>query len=138
MSPNFPDLDNAHRSMLAAVMLRMIEQTGLDILVLTEELDDQEFFASRLTRLQTFQLLGTLAQTARNLPSEVRSRLPAINWEAWDALPLALAHPTQHAFRIWVAAKELTPMTVQNLFDYKRIEPDLFNMTAPVQAGMAP
>ena len=122
---------------LTAVMLRMIEQTRIDILVLTEELDDQEFFASRLTRLQTFQLLGALAQTARNLPLDVRKRLSAINWEAWDALPLALANPTQHAFRIWVAAKELTPMTVQNLFDYKRIEPDLFNMMAPVQPGIA-
>jgi uncharacterized protein with HEPN domain len=126
---------------LTAVMLRMIEQTGIEILVLTEELDDQEFFANRLmlrpTRLQTFQLLGTLAQTARNLPQEVRKRLSAINWEAWDSLPLALAQPTQHAFRIWVAAKELTPMTVQSLFDYKRTEPDLFNMTTPAQPGIA-
>jgi len=122
---------------LTAVMLRMIEQTGIDILVLTEELDDQEFFASRLTRLQTFQLLGALAQTARNLPLDVRKRLSAINWEAWDSLPIALAQPTQHAFRIWVAAKELTPMTVQSLFDYKRIEPDLFNLASPAQPGIA-
>lgn len=36
--------------MLTAAMLGLIEQSGLDILVRTGELDDQEFFASRLTR----------------------------------------------------------------------------------------
>jgi len=124
--PHFPDFDIAHRSMLTAAMLGLIQQTGLDILVLTEELDDQEFFASRLTRLQTFQLLGTLAQTTLNLPAEVRTRLFAINWDAWAALPAALARPNENAFRIWVAAKELTPLTLQSLFEYKRVYPELF------------
>lgn len=115
--------------MLTAARLGLIEQTGLDILVLTGELDDQEFFASRLTRLQTYQLLGTLAETARHLSAEVRMRLPAVDWDAWAALPLALARPGEHAFRIWVAAKELTPLTVQSLIDYKRIYPELFALT---------
>ncbi len=114
--------------MLTAAMLGLIEQTGLDIIVLTEELDDQEFFASRLTRLRTFQLLATLAESLRNLPVEVREQLSAINWDAWAALPAALERPTEHGFRIWVAAKELTPLTVQNLIDYKRVYPHLFKL----------
>ena len=114
--------------MLTAAMLGLIEQTGLDIIVLTEELDDREFFASRLTRMQTFQLLGALADTARNLPPEVRQRLSAVDWSAWDALPAALARPTENAFRIWVAAKELTPFTVQCLIDAKRVYPDMFQI----------
>ena len=116
--------------MLTAALLGLIEQTGLDVIVLTEELDDREFFASRLTRLQTFQLLGTLAETAHNLPTEVRTRLSAIDWDAWAALPVALARPDENAFRIWVAAKELTPLTVQCLIDYKRVYPELFALTA--------
>jgi uncharacterized protein with HEPN domain len=112
--------------MLTAAMLGLIEQTGLDILILTEELDDREFFASRLTRLQTYQLLGSLAETAHNLPAEVRARLSAINWDAWASLPATLVRPNEHAFRIWVAAKELTPLTVQSLIDYKRVYPELF------------
>jgi uncharacterized protein with HEPN domain len=114
--------------MLTAAMLGLIEQTGLDIIVLTEELDDREFFASRLTRLQTFQLLGTLAETAHNLPAEVRTRLSAVDWAAWAALPAALARPDENAFRIWIAAKELTPLTVQSLIDYKRVYPELFTL----------
>lgn len=116
--------------MLTPAMLSLIEQTGLDIIVLTEELDDREFFASRLTRLQTYQLLGTLAETARNLPAEVRARLSVIDWGAWAALPVALTRPNDNAFRIWVAAKELTPLTVQGLIDYKRIFPELFRLSA--------
>lgn len=116
--------------MLTPAMLSLIEQTGLDIIVLTEELDDREFFASRLTRLQTYQLLGTLAETARNLPAEVRARLSVIDWGAWAALPAALTRPNENAFRIWVAAKELTPLTVQGLIDYKRIFPELFRLSA--------
>lgn len=112
--------------MLTAAMLGLIEQTGLDIMVLTEALDDREFFTSRLTRLHTFQLLGTLAETAHNLPAAVRTRLSAIDWEAWAALPAALARPDENAFRIWVAAKELTPLTVQCLIDCKRVCPELF------------
>lgn len=112
--------------MLTAAMLGLIENTGLDIIVLTEELEEREFFASRLTRLQTFQLLGSLAEAARNLPPEVRARLPDVDWAAWAALPAALARPNEHAFRIWVAAKELTPLTVQSLIDCKRVYPELF------------
>lgn len=116
--------------MLTAAMLGLIEQTCLDILILTAELDDREFFASRLTRLQTYQLLGVVAETANNLPDDVRARLSAIDWAAWYALPIALARPDEHAFRIWVAAKELTPLSVQSLIDYKRIYPELFTLSA--------
>jgi len=114
--------------MLTAAMLGLIEQTGLNILILTEELDDREFFASRLTRLQTYQLLGVIAETAHNLPADIRARLSAIDWVAWAALPNALARPNEHALRIWVAAKELTPLTVQGLIDYKSLYPELFRL----------
>lgn len=115
-------------TLLTAALLGLIEQTGLDILILTEALDDREFFSSRLTRLQTYQLLGTLAETANSLPNEVRARLSAIDWPAWAVLPTSLARPDANALRIWVAAKELTPLTVQGLIDYKRVYPELFRI----------
>ena len=116
--------------MLTAAMLGLIEQTGLDIIVLTEELDDCEFFASRLTRMQTFQLLGALAETARNLPTDIRALLTGVDWPAWDSLLSALAQPTKNSLRIWVAAKEWTPLMLQCLSDCKRVYPKLFRMTA--------
>jgi uncharacterized protein with HEPN domain len=112
--------------MLTAAMLGLIRQTGMDIIVLTEELDEQEFFTSRITRLETMRLLGVMAETARGLPANVRGQLPEIDWVAWAALPAALTRPTVHPLQIWVAARELTPLTVQHLIDYKRVYPELF------------
>jgi uncharacterized protein with HEPN domain len=114
--------------MLTAAMLGLIRQTGMDIIVLTEELDEQEFFASRITRLETMRLLGVMAETARGLSANVREQLPEINWVAWAALPAALIRPNEHPLQIWVAARELTPLTVQHLIDYKRVCPELFSM----------
>lgn len=114
--------------MLTAAMLGLIQQTGLDIIVLTEELDEQEFYASRITRLETFRLLGVMAYTAHNLPANVREQLPEIDWGAWAALPAALMRPTAHPLQIWVAARELTPLTVQHLIDYRRVFPELFSL----------
>jgi uncharacterized protein with HEPN domain len=114
--------------MLTAAMLGLIRQTGMDIIVLTEELDEQEFFASRITRLETLRLLDVMANTARNLPANVREQLPEIDWAAWAALPYALTRPALHPLQIWVAARELTPLTVQHLIDYQRVYPRLFSL----------
>lgn len=114
--------------MLTGAMLGLMEQTGLDILTLTEEINEAEFVASRLTRTETLRLLGSLAQTAANLPTEVRERMPEIDWAAWAALETALAKPSQHTLQIWVAVKELTPKTLQQLNGYKRTQPKLFSV----------
>jgi uncharacterized protein with HEPN domain len=114
--------------MLTGAMLGLLQQTGMDVIVLTEELDEQEFFASRLTRQETLRLLGVMARTARDLPAQVRERLPEIDWPAWSALPAALIRPTDHPLQIWVAARELAPLTVQQLIDYRRVYPELFSL----------
>jgi uncharacterized protein with HEPN domain len=114
--------------MLNGALLGLMHQLGLDIVTLTEELSEAEFFASRLTRSETLKLLGSMAQTAADIPAEVRLRMPLIDWAAWAALPAKLARPAQHPLQIWVAIKELTPMTVQYLNDYRRVQPQLFSI----------
>jgi uncharacterized protein with HEPN domain len=115
--------------MLTGALLGLMERIGLDIMTLTEEIDESEFFASRLTRVQTLKLLGNLVQTAANLPAETRERMPQVDWAAWAALANVLPRPAQHPLQIWVAIKELTPMTVQLLHDYKRTQPQLFSIS---------
>ena len=115
--------------MLTGAMLGLLEQIALDIVVLTDESHEDEFFNSRLTRIQTLQLLASFAQTAANLPAATRERMHEIDWAAWAALRVALAKPRQHPLQIWVAIKELTPITVQRLHDYKRKQPQLFSIT---------
>ncbi|MBI4809789.1 MAG: hypothetical protein HY799_12675 [Nitrosomonadales bacterium] len=114
--------------MLNAAMLGLMERIALDIMVLTDEISEEDFFNSRLTKSQTLQLLASLAQTAANLPADTRERMHEIDWPAWAALRIALAKPTQHPLQIWVAIKELTPLTVQRLHDYKRKQPALFSI----------
>ncbi len=114
--------------MLNGALLGLMRQLGLDIVTLTEELSENEFFASRLTRSETLKLLGSMAQTAADIPAEVRQRMPLIDWAAWTALPAKLSRPAQHPLQIWVAIKELTPMTVQYLNDYRRVQPQLFSI----------
>jgi hypothetical protein len=67
-------------------------------------------------------------QAARDLPAPVREQLPEIDWPAWAALPDALIRPSEHPLKIWVAARELTPRTVQQLINYRRVHPELFSM----------
>jgi uncharacterized protein with HEPN domain len=114
--------------MLTGAMLGLMEQIGLDILTLTEELNETEFFASRLTRTETLRLLRSMTRTAADLPAGVRERMPEIDWSAWDAVAKALLKPGQHPLQIWVAVKELTPMTLQQLKGYRKKQPQLFSM----------
>ena len=114
--------------MLNAALLGLMRQLGLDIITLTEELGESEFFASRITRMETLKLLSNMAKTVSDIPADVRAQLPQIDWATWMALPEKLARPVQHPFQIWVAIRELTPMTVQQLNDYKRTQPKLFSM----------
>lgn len=114
--------------MLTGAMLGLMEKIALDIMILTDEIGEVEFFGSRLTRIQTLQLLYSLTQTAANLPAGTRERMPQVDWAAWAALKIALTRPSQHPLQIWVAIKELTPMTVQQLNGYKKVQPQLFSM----------
>jgi len=114
--------------MLTGAMLGLMMQTGLDIMTLTDEISEAEFFASRLTRVQTLQLLGSMAKTAANLPSGVHERMPEIDWAAWAALTAVLAKPSHHPLHIWVAIKELTPMTLLQLNGYRKKQPQLFSI----------
>ena len=114
--------------MLTAAMLGIIEKIGLDIMILTDEVNAEEFFASRMTRAQTLRLLRSLVQTVANLSAGTRERLPQIDWAAWTALKIALANPSQHPLQIWVAIRELTPLTVQQLKGYRKVQPQLFSM----------
>ena len=114
--------------MLTGAMLGLMERIALDVMILTEEINEDEFFASRLTRVQTLQLLSSFAKTAANLSPATRERMHEIDWGAWSALAKVLPKSSQHPLQIWVAIKELTPMTVQQLSSYRKKQPQLFSV----------
>lgn len=114
--------------MLTGAMLGLMERIALDIMVLTDEISEEDFFNSRLTKAQTLQLLASLAQTAANLPAGTRELMHEIDWAAWASLRVVLSKPAQHPLKIWVAIRELTPMTVQKLNGYKKTQPQCFSV----------
>ncbi len=114
--------------MLTGAMLGLMEQIGLDILTLAGELDEAEFFASRLTRTETLRLLGSMTKNIAYLPFEIKVRMPEIDWASWAALGVALKLSSQHRLQIWVAIKELTPLTLQHLNACRRTQSELFSL----------
>jgi uncharacterized protein with HEPN domain len=120
--------ENQGSPMLTGAMLALMRQIGLDIIVLTEEVNETEFFASRLTRTETLRLLQSMTKTAAGLPVDTRQRMPDIDWEAWIAMEKVLKNPVQHPLQLWVAIKELTPLTLQKLNGYKKCQPQLFSV----------
>lgn len=114
--------------MIVGALLGLMEQLALNVITLTEESSEREFFDSRITRSQTLMMLGNLCKACANLPDEARELLPQIDWAAWHALCIVLTKPDEHPLQIWVAIKELTPMTLYHLHDYKRTQPQLFSM----------
>jgi uncharacterized protein with HEPN domain len=114
--------------MLTGTMLGLMRQIALDIIVLTEEINDNEFFASRLTRAETMRLLQSMTKTVASLPAEAREQMPEIDWAAWEELAKVLKHPAKHPLQIWVTIKELTPMTIQKLNGYKKSQPQMFSV----------
>ena len=114
--------------MLTGAILGLMRQLAMDIIVLTEEISDTEFISSRLTRTETLRLLKSVSETAKTLPEETRELLHEIDWATWLALPMVLESPSNHPLQIWVAIKELTPMTVQQLNGYKKVHPELFSI----------
>lgn len=114
--------------MLTGTMLQLMEQTALDVMILTDEIGEEEFFASRITRSETLRQLKTLTRIIADLPAGTRDAMPEIDWEAWATLAEVLGKPTKHPLQIWVAIKELTPVTVQRLHNYKKRLPQLFSV----------
>lgn len=114
--------------MLIGTLLGLLEQLGMDVLTLTSNLSEDEFFASRLTQRQTLQLLDNMVKTADSLPQEVKLRMPEIDWLAWASLGDILPQAERHPLQLWVAVQALTPMTVQRLRNYRKRLPQLFSV----------
>jgi hypothetical protein len=69
-----------------------------------------------------------MADTTRNLPAKVCEQIIEIDWADLTTLPAMLTRPTDPPLRIWVAARELAPLAVQHLIDYRRGYPELFSL----------
>jgi hypothetical protein len=113
--------------MLTAATLRLIEETGEDILVLVELIEEAEFRRSRLTKAEVRRKLQALGDLLEALPPEVRAAMPEVDWAGWRALsPELQAGGAGGDEAAWFAARSLVPATLSWLRVYRRAEPALF------------
>ena len=115
-----------------SALLGIVEQAGLAVLILTENLSEDELLRSRLTRSEVQCQLTTLADSLTQLAPTLHAAMPDLGWEGWQSLQGVLHGPHGPALddALWFASSSLVPATVLWLRVYRKEKPELFRMTA--------
>ncbi|THF65339.1 hypothetical protein [Pseudothauera rhizosphaerae] len=114
--------------MLQGALLGLIDEACAEIVTLTEEVSEAEFFRSRLTHGETVKRLKAIAQAAEQLPEPARAAIAEIDWARWQELGRELAAGSAGPLAVWVAVRELAPLTLNWLRVYQQSRPDLFQL----------
>jgi uncharacterized protein with HEPN domain len=115
-----------------SALLGIVEQAGLAVLTLAENLTEDELLRSRLTRAEVQRQLTTLADSLVQLAPSLHTAMPDLGWEGWQSLQAVLHGPPGPALddALWFASSSLVPATVLWLRVYRKEKPELFRMTA--------
>jgi len=115
-----------------SALLGIVEQAGLAVVTLVENLTERELLRSRLTRAEVQRQLMTVIDSLAQLAPTLQPTLPDLDWEGWRGLHDVLQGPPGQALddALWFASNALTPATVLWLRVYRKEKPDIFRMTA--------
>ena len=99
------------------------------ILTLTEGIEPEEFFASRLTQQEVLNQLRVMTETAANVSSELKMQMAEIDWAGWSVLnmQLTLAGGFEHD-ALWFAIRSMIPATLMWLRVYRKNSPAFFSL----------
>jgi len=116
----------------STALLGIIEQAGLGVLTLAENLSREDLLRSRLTREEVSRQLRILTDSLAALPPELQRAMPEIDWPGWLRAGLQLMEPRGEACddALWFAVESLTPALLLWLRVYRRNQPELFLMRA--------
>ena len=110
-----------------------IEEAGTAALTLTEGLEKEEFFASRLTRAETRRQLHLMSASTVLLSQQTQSRMVEIDWEGWRILYQRLATSDKaEDTLLWLAIRVLAPDTLMWLRVYRKNQPEWFKEEAEI------
>ena len=116
-------------SLLEGSLLRIIETAGEGILTLTEGVDPDEFFKSKITQMEVLRQLRIMTESISNVPFELKSNMAEIDWAGWSMLNMQLtAAGGFERDAIWFAVRSLVPATLMWLRVYRRSSPEVFAM----------
>jgi uncharacterized protein with HEPN domain len=117
--------------MISAAQLAILEDAGTAVLTLAEGLNEEEFFATRLTREEVKRQLLHFAETAANISGDALALLPEIDWGGWQAIGRVLrsqppATPEAVHDALWHGVRSLVPATMLWLRVYRQNQPEVF------------
>lgn len=118
--------------MLSAAMLNIIEDAAAAIVVYAEDMNEYDFRASRVIRKEVDKHLLALADTAANLPADIKAALSEIDWQGWQALGRILHGQTAEdpIDAAWFAMQSQAPATLIAIRLYRKTQPELFRFQA--------
>ena len=110
-----------------ASLLANFFEAGWAIQVLVGDASRAQYEASRLARPEVEKRLRQMADTARDLPEDVRGQMPRVDWESWVELGEHLPPRDAKARAlIWTVIDAWLPPVGQELRRYRRQLPELW------------
>lgn len=127
-----PSPSQALSGLETSALLGIVEQAGLAVVTLVENLSEDELLRSRLTRAEVQRQLVTLADSLAQLAPTLQHVLADLGWEGWHGVLGVLHGAPGRALddALWFASNSLVPATVLWLRVYRKEKPELFRMTA--------
>jgi uncharacterized protein with HEPN domain len=119
-------------SMLNATLLSIVEEAGVAVMILTEDLEQEELLRSRLTRAEVQRQVRSMSDAAARLPADARKLLAEIDWDGWQAMAKQLKEGGPEAdAALWFATRSLVPAILMWLRVYRQNQPELFVFAGP-------
>lgn len=114
-------------TLLSGALLGIIEEAGLSIMTMTEGIEADEFFASRITQQETLRQVRVMAETISNVPEDIARQMIEIDWTAWRVLKAQLVSgETAGRDALWFGVRSLVPATLMWLRVFRHRQPDIF------------
>ena len=113
--------------MLNGALFAIIEEAATAVLILTEETEQGELLASRITRAEVLRQLLIVSDMMAMISAKTRKQMPELEWAGWNTMAHALNGRNAKADEaLWFAVRSLVPATVMWLRVYRQNQPELF------------
>ncbi|MFZ3087027.1 MAG: hypothetical protein WA123_03075 [Methylotenera sp.] len=115
-------------TILSSAMLGILEEAGESILILTEGLEPEQFFDSRITQQEALRQMTVMAGIAVKVPDDIKQKMIEIDWTGWSLLSVQLAMADGSAREaLWFGVRSLVPATLMWLRVFRKSAPELFS-----------
>lgn len=117
-------------NIFSAAQLGILEEAGIAVLTLSEGLDEQAFFATRLTQQEVLRQLRIMTATSGNMTKVLKMELAEIDWAGWSVLGLQLKIAGGFDREaVWFGVRSLVPAMLMWLRVYRQNQPEVFAFT---------